>query len=77
MDKKIEAPTYTKVKIGADSDKGQTRIWVSGSIKGFIAELGAKGFEVLTKRPSRATPKAEKAPKVKKAKKAAKQAVAA
>lgn len=74
---KNEAVTYTKVKIGADSDKGQTRIWVTGSIKGFIAELGAKGFEVLTKRPSRKAPKAEKAAKPAKAKKSRKEAVAA
>jgi hypothetical protein len=71
-------PVYTKVKVGADSDKGQTRIWVVGSIKGFIAELEAKGFEVITKRPSRAKPKAEKAPKAaKKSKRAKKELVAA
>ena len=53
---------YQKVKIGADSDKNQTRIWLKGTIKEIIAGFGDKA---LTKKP-----KAVKAPKVKAAKKA-------
>jgi len=70
---------YTKVTFGSSnqSEGLQGRVWLTGSPKQIIAELGAKDFEVLTKRPSRALPKAEKAPKVKKAKKASKELVAA
>jgi|CXWL01.1.fsa_nt_gi hypothetical protein len=67
---------YTKVTFGSSNqaDGLQGRIWLTGTQKQIIAELGAKGFEVITKRPSRA---AEKPVKVKKAKKAKKEAVAA
>ena len=68
-----ELTTYTKVRIGSGI-KNQIRVWLTGTNKQIVAELGAKGFEVLTKRPSRAQPKAEKVAKPKKAKKAAKKA---
>ena len=77
--KNNEAVTYTKVTFGSSNQEAnlQGRIWLTGTQKQIIAELGAKGFEVYTKRPSRAMPKAAKIPKVKKAKRTAKEAVAA
>lgn len=65
---------YTKVTFGSSNqeDNLQGRIWLTGTTKQIIAEFGAKGFEVFTKRPSRAVEKPAKAPKVKKAKKSVK-----
>lgn len=73
---KNEAVTYTKVTFGSSNQAEglQGRIWLTGTQKQIIAELGAKGFEVFTKRPSRAI---EKPAKVKKVKAAKKEAVAA
>ncbi len=70
MDK--ETKVYTKVTFGSSNQKEglQGRIWLVGTAKQIAAELGAKGFEVLTKRPSRAVEKPAKAPKAKKSKKA-------
>ncbi len=70
---------YTKVTLGSSNqaDNLQARVWLTGTPKQIIAELGAKGFEVITKRPSRAAEKAPKAAKASKAKRATKQAVAA
>lgn len=78
MEKQNET-VYTKVTFGSSNQAEglQGRIWLTGTQKQIIAELGAKGFEVLTKRPSRAQPKAAKVPKVKKAKATKKEAVAA
>jgi hypothetical protein len=78
-----EKTVYTKVTFGSSNQDEalQSRIWLTGTPKQIVAELGAKGFEVLNKRPSRAKPKAEKAPKAPKAKaskaKKAKEPVAA
>ena len=68
---------YTKVTFGSSNQKDtlQSRIWMVGTAKQVIAELEAKGFEVFTKRPSRAQPKPEQAPKAKRVRKAKKQAV--
>lgn len=58
----MEKQVYTKVKIGADSDEHQTRVWLKGTIKEVLAFIGNRG---LTKKP-----KAEKVVKATKAKKA-------
>lgn len=71
---------YTKIALGTRSGGTYQRAWLTGTPKQILAELAAKGFEVATKRPSRAKPKAEKKAKPAKkakAKKAAKKAKAA
>ena len=70
---------YTKVTFGSSNQKDtlQKRIWMVGTPNQVIAELEAKGFEVLNKRPSRAAEKPEKVPKAAKALKSKKTAVAA
>jgi hypothetical protein len=62
---------YTKVTFGSSNQEAnlQGRIWLTGTAKQITAELSAKGFEVLTKRPTRAVEKPAKVVKAKKAKK--------
>ena len=62
---------YTKVTLGNRSGGTFERIWLAGDTKQVIAELGEKGFDVITKRPSRKAekPEAAKAPKAKAVKK--------
>lgn len=75
----MENKTYTKVSFGSSNQKDnlQGRIWLEGTQKEIVERLETKGFNVLTKRPSRAIEKPAKAPKVAKAKKAKKELVAA
>lgn len=63
---KQDTRTFVKVKFG--STRETTRIWLPGDSKSVIQQLRDKGFEVIEKRPSRATPKVvvAKTPKTKK-----------